>query len=481
MATNDWQTKPYSVASLYLDPKNPRLGRESTHRAPRDLLQYLFDHDKAIEVAESIAKNGYFPSEPLLAVREDNRLTVVEGNRRLAALKALREPGLLEGVLQRRVERLSRTVPEPETIARVPVTVAPSRRATDRLLAARHVGTPVLPWQAENRASFILEKLEEGYSTEQLNLELGFSPAQILEARQTRAIADLARSLDLPPEIRAKLENPRVKLFTTLGRVFDSKVGRDYLLVEPDSEHGLRGRTTAPEFIRGFTRLVTDVALGRQSSRSLNTKEQISEYFESWNDEERPKKRRGTFVPADIIGNRSPPASTGTSPLPAKKSRQRPMSATVLPKDLKVNYGHDRLKDIRAELVRLKREEYPNAGAVLLRVFLELSIVDYLKRTGRYSALVDQLDRRGKLPQNGPTMRHLCAAVTTAAKSKLEPNEFNKVARALKYDDSSVFNISELHAFVHQTEYPSARELLNFWERTEPLFRLMLEQAPEEL
>ena len=171
MASEKWTTKPYSVASLHLDPKNPRLGRETTARAPREIVQYLFEHDKAIEVAESIASRGYFPNEPLLAIRENDRLVIVEGNRRLAALKALREPGLLEGAKRGQVERLSRRIINAQLIANVPVTVAPSRKATDRQIAGRHVGTPVLAWQAENRASFILDKLQEGYSNDDLRDE----------------------------------------------------------------------------------------------------------------------------------------------------------------------------------------------------------------------------------------------------------------------------------------------------------------------
>ena len=184
MPINDWRTKQYNVASLHLDAKNPRLGRETTARAPREILQYLFEHDKAMDVAESIAARGYFPNEPLLAVKENNQLIVVEGNRRLAALKALREPGLLEGANQRQLERLSRQIEDPNDIAKVPVTLAPSRKATDRLIAGRHIGTPVLSWRAENRASFILDKLAEGYSNMQLNEQLGFSLSDIQAARQ---------------------------------------------------------------------------------------------------------------------------------------------------------------------------------------------------------------------------------------------------------------------------------------------------------
>ena len=97
MAQAPWKTKRLTVASLLLDEKNPRLGRETGGRAPREIVQYLFDHDKAMDVARSIASRGYFENEPLLAIVEDGHHVVVEGNRRLAALKALREPGLLDG------------------------------------------------------------------------------------------------------------------------------------------------------------------------------------------------------------------------------------------------------------------------------------------------------------------------------------------------------------------------------------------------
>src|ERR1041385_9178389 len=303
MAKDDtWKTKPTPVAGLQLDSKNPRLGRETTARAPREIIQYLFDHDKAMEVAESIAKRGFFPNEPLLAVRENNQLVVVEGNRRLAALKALREPGLLEGPKYRQIERLSRS---PVAILSVPVTLAPNRRATDRQIAGRHIGTPVLAWEAENRASFILDKLAEGYDNDELSEELGSSAADIQKARQTRAIAEMARSLELPSEIKAKLDNPRANIFTTLGRVFDSSVGREYLMVEPNAEHGLRGTTSKSEFLKGFSKLVSDVALGHESSRTLNKSDDIRAYFKKWKPRERPSKKKSTFTPADIISGKS--------------------------------------------------------------------------------------------------------------------------------------------------------------------------------
>lgn len=471
-----WPTKSVAVASLLLDSKNPRLGRETASRSPRDIAQYLFEHDKVTEVAESIAVRGYFPNEPLLAVKEDGRLVVVEGNRRLAALKALLDPTLLSGPFQKQAQRLARTVQDPDDLSRVPVTVAPSRRATDRQIAGRHVGTPVLAWQAENRATFILDKIEEGYTNEQLAVELGFSLTDVQEARRIKAIAEMARSVDLPPNVRLKLQNPRAKLFTTIRRVFDSTVGRKYLRVETDDKHGLRGTTTQAEFLKGFRKLVTDVAMERVSSRTLNSSDDIKAYFSAWSADELPKAAKGTFVPEDVVGKSAGEGYEEKAGATAKPKRMVHETKTVLPKDFLVHFGGERLKDIRRELTRLKRVEFPNASAVLLRVFLELAIADYMERTGEMARLKDKLKKQGvRETFPVPPLKHLVPEITRLAKVHLNASDAIRVEKALKYDPHAPFTISELHAFVHSPDIPSERDTKQFWLRTEPLFRLMLE------
>lgn len=478
LSRDDWPTKRLSVTNLHLDSKNPRLGRETSARAPRDIIQYLFENDKALEEAKSIARHGFFPTEPLLAIWEDARVVVVEGNRRLAALKALREPGLLEGTLGRQVERLSRQIADLSVIAAVPVIFAPSRKATDRLIAARHIGTPIRPWQAENRASFILEKLEEGYDNDELRDNLGFNLADIQKARQTRAIADMTRSLNLPDEIKAKLDNPRAKIFTTLERVFNSSVGRGYLMVEPDPDHGLRGTTTASEFIRGFTKLVSDVALAKVTSRTLNTNYEIKKYFdEKWEKSELPKKKRGKFVPSDLIKGKSVASASGIIKPGISMGKARQESKTVLPRDLKIRFGDERLIDIRRELVKLKRKDFPNAGAVMLRVFFELAVKDYFKRIGELSQIIDRIEKKGgRLPFGVPNFRQLAPEIIRVAKDKLTPNEAIIVEKTVTYNPSAPFTINDLHGFVHSADLPVERDILQFWKRTEPLIRMMVEQ-----
>ncbi|KKM13719.1 hypothetical protein LCGC14_1713400, partial [marine sediment metagenome] len=310
--------------------------------------------------------------------------------------------------------------------------------------------------------------------------QLGFSLTDIQAARQTRAIADMARSLDLPEEVKAKLDNPRAKIFTTLERIFDSSVGRGYLMVDPDPEHGLRGKTAKPQFLRGFKKLVTDVALGKQSSRTLNTNKDIHSYFQSWDRKELPAKTRGSFVPADIIQGRSV-ASSGLKPKPRAGAKKTPqMSTKVLPRDFKVRYGNDRLRDIRRELVLLDRDKFPNAGAVLLRVFFELAVIDYLGRINELPKIIARIEKKtGRKLPFAPQLKQLVPEIKRIAKKQLKAAEALKVEKAVQYDRAAPFTISGLHGFVHQDDFPSARDILQFWKRTEPLFRLMLEQAED--
>jgi hypothetical protein len=472
-----WPQKNIKVSSLLLDVLNPRLTRDGKYESPRDIIRYLFEHEDTMQVAQSIATRGFFPTEPLLAIKVGNAYTIVEGNRRLAALKAILSPDLLDGKVKRAVEKLAIRAQERD-LSSVPVVIAPNRRLTDKLLAGRHIGTPVKAWDAANRAAFILEKLNEGYDAVGLRDELGFSEPDIRSARKTDAIAKLIKSVSLPSIVRERVDNPNSKVLSTVERVVDSTVGRKLLMLEPDGELGVRGTTSKQEFLKGFTRLLTDIAAGNATSRKLNSNADIGKYFESIGPDRPIKKGKG-FVPAEIYGDRTKKEDDPTSTSHHKKPGKTP-NRWVVPKSFKVRYGAERLVHIRSELTALDRKKFPNAGAILLRVFLELSMVDYLGRAGKLKPLVDRLKADSKqhgLKNGIPVMRELRKEFTKIAKASLESNEAITVEKALRHDASAPFGVDDLHSFVHQlSEFPGDKEINTFWNRMQSLFCLMLEQ-----
>lgn len=479
MPQDTWIQEPLKIQSLHFDERNPRLGQERRQGSPREIITYLFETENAIDVAKSIATRGYFPNEPLLVVVEEDRYVVVEGNRRLAALKSLVDPDLVEGSQHGKVVRVSEKWKATRPLAFVPCVIAPSRREANRVVAGRHQSNAVMSWSAEDRAQFILDCIDEGYTIEQLESELGFTGKDVQEARQRRAIVEMIRALKLSDEVRARVDSPRAQILSTIERVFNSRVGREYLMVERDPDIGLRGTTSAAQFKKGLRKLVTDVATpdSEWDSRSLNTIEDIGKYFEGWGPGELPRKVDATFTPAEIVGGAPQPTPTPT-PAPEEKRRQPPKKP-VIPVKFMVEYcGSDRIREIHEELTKLKPADCPNSGAVLLRVFTELVITDYLKRADAYDGLVDSLKSKQKLQSHGPTFQQQVTEVLKLTKNRLDGNEHNLVRKAFSNDKAAPFTLSELHSFVHSpNDLPSARDIEQFWSRAEPLFRIMLQES----
>ncbi len=93
--TNDTMpsTRLVDVETLKFDLENPRLfDGETRIQTEEDAIAALDETADLGELLESIAANGYIDIEPLLV--DTNSSVVYEGNRRLAALRLLREPEL---------------------------------------------------------------------------------------------------------------------------------------------------------------------------------------------------------------------------------------------------------------------------------------------------------------------------------------------------------------------------------------------------
>ncbi|MCY4212974.1 MAG: ParB/Srx family N-terminal domain-containing protein [Gammaproteobacteria bacterium] len=80
---------------LALDWRNPRLIGLDPETSDHTIIAQLYRDEDLSELLQSIAANGYLDIEPLVVVEERKGvLTVLEGNRRLAALRLFRDTDL---------------------------------------------------------------------------------------------------------------------------------------------------------------------------------------------------------------------------------------------------------------------------------------------------------------------------------------------------------------------------------------------------
>ena len=74
-----------SVELLHFDTENPRLAEYGVTKSTSDdeILAILWDAMDVQELVQSIVASGFFPHEPLIALKQGSKYIVIEGNRRL--------------------------------------------------------------------------------------------------------------------------------------------------------------------------------------------------------------------------------------------------------------------------------------------------------------------------------------------------------------------------------------------------------------
>ena len=145
-------------ADLLLDTSNPRFGLG--HAASQeDAMDLLVRGSNLKELWDSINSQGWIDFEPLVALSEkrDGKWVVIEGNRRVAAIKTLLDPGLLPPILAKRVpaitDRARRSLTAIGDRKRLTILLVNDRHDADTFIGFKHVNGPA-SWGSLAKAKF---------------------------------------------------------------------------------------------------------------------------------------------------------------------------------------------------------------------------------------------------------------------------------------------------------------------------------------
>jgi hypothetical protein len=164
--------------SLLFDDENPRLSSFGDSTTQDALLRTLWDEMAVSEVALSIAANGYFEEEPLFIVPGDEKnpdqkgkWIVVEGNRRLAAVRLLCSAELRRALGATDLPAI--TAQQRAELAQLPVSVYPNKKALWEYFGFRHVNGPK-EWDSFSKAAYIASvRRKYGVPLEEIARKIG--------------------------------------------------------------------------------------------------------------------------------------------------------------------------------------------------------------------------------------------------------------------------------------------------------------------
>lgn len=381
--TAAWPELELSVLTgIQLDPKNVRL--ETTNaQVEADILEDLFANEDALGLVDAISKVGYLTHETPIVVKRRGKYVVVEGNRRIAALKAIQNP-MLVPKYQSRVSAYAKAIPNVKALAKIRVMVAPNQAAAEELIAAIHTGNLRRAWSPARQAAFFQAQIDGGRKYADL---LRRYPTIDVKAFVFRShIVNLFRKTDYDdPAIKDFMNTKEWKKgLSTLSRIYESKQFLDLTGLVMDDKGVLHRALTDDQMKAVATNVVEGIKVGDLNTRSINTIRS-------------PRFTRLMAELKDLVGAPSPtPPPAGPTPTPRKKTAGGPgptppakrQPTPKPPAKAKAHFlpvGHLAVPTQYPSAVRLHLEElsyldiqkYPNTTFLALRALLEKSIKSY--------------------------------------------------------------------------------------------------------
>ena len=157
------ETTKVPVEWLRLDPENPRLVGSARIAGDAAIISELYRGEELGELLQSLASNGYLDIEPLI-VELNDAFTVLEGNRRLAAIKLFREDHLAEEIF--RIGGVRIRIPEISAENRATLDAVSVYRVRTREDARAYIGfkhiNGAAKWESFAKARFAADWYKQG-------------------------------------------------------------------------------------------------------------------------------------------------------------------------------------------------------------------------------------------------------------------------------------------------------------------------------
>ncbi len=475
---SSWERKEFNITSLKLDPQNPRvsgLGFQETDQ--RSLLAHFTENYSVYELARSIAVNGFFPDEVLIVFRVDelNRY-VLEGNRRVAALKLLLSPDAAPDQYKSKFRKLSHLVSR-DLLKKVQTVVAPSREAATPIIIEKHTHTTIKPWSVLMEAGYIQNLLKSAPDQRSALEQMGINQPDLNRFIKMDRMYQLACSLELPEDVSSFLRNKEKFPFTNVERCYDSPPIRMVLGLSGDLQE-ISDRET---FEMLYKAILTDVSRKDEDSRSLDSVSDRERYANKLRDQAPSVKIPRRIMVSELLSQTKHTRDEFHKEGKPIRLRSRKQPAGIIPSSFvyRLDQGAN-LRKLCDELKKMSVKSYPNASAITFRVFLEKSLRMFLKMHGIKSIPARPIPQTKNDIKLADAQLGILLEYISNRKITLIGDENTKKALQHFKNSSDSPSLSTLNSLIHNEEFSlSEDQTRNHWPPLERLFIIMLSQSEE--
>ena len=389
---------------LQLDLANYRIPTRREDQA--DALNYLFASEDVLGAAKLILRNGYLDNEVPIVIETDGAYVVLEGNRRVSALKALRSPDLapshaaeVRGLLKRYAEEAEAL---PNTIR---VMVMPDRDTAAPHVARLHTGLSKRRWTYDQQATYYYSLLSDQTTVQDVKSRYpGVNVVRFIRMAEIRRFLSGVHFADTSlhkyvigdelPMSSFEYAYLRPGIAAAIGVSFDP----DGRLLPHGSSPNKIGAALSAEHVAALEYLAIEFRAGKLNTRSPELKtgrkehDRLVDRLNGTASSELPPDQAG---PAEDAENEDPEATVPSSsdpsavgapapPAPAPGVRGPNSADSKNTLDLSgIDYDNApaNLKRRYVELRSLNITTYPYATAMLLRSILETTIKVHFENT----------------------------------------------------------------------------------------------------
>lgn len=439
------------ISQLLLDVQNPRL--PDVHQSQLETIRSMTKAQSAriVTLAQHLVDNGPNPASLVIVIpagtEDDEQLYyVLDGNRRVTALKLLEAPTLADGILSAKgLQKLKRLAGQygKDPLGELRCIVYPDRDVADPWIELTHrgerQGAGLVPWSGQVAARYDTRK--------------GAKSAELY------VLDYVKEKVKLSDETRQKIDDGTFPI-TNLERLLNTPQVRKKLGIDK-VDGAIVSHFPEDQVLKGLTRIVEDLGSGGVTVSQLKNVKQRIEYINGLATDDLPATETSLSEAYPLGQQPTAPESKGSaSKKPKDQSTKR---TTLIPQKCKLAIDQTRIFTIYRELKGLNVDDVPNAVAVLFRVFLELSVDHYLRNTVKWS--------EGKLNDNKSTLAKKLRSTADDFEGKgiMIPQALIAIRKAAEGSTFLAASVPTMNAYVHSPFLtPIASELKTTWDDFQP-------------